>query len=982
LLLVAFPIGAMGQVLTGASASSQSNAFTANYSVTSIGTNGRVWQRAVPIATNEQGQVSYGIHSYIELATGMNRFVNGNWVPSSQSIATSTTGGAATNAPHQVFFSTDINSTNAVQVLTPDGKTLSTHVMGISYLDSATGSNVLIGQLQDAAGWLVRSNRVVYSNAFDGGSQVDIRYTYTKAGLEQDLLIRQQLADPSQFNLDPATTRFQLWTEFFDSPIPTITQATNGDQRIDFGIMKMAPGRAFMVGSPSNSILVRKQWVTVNGRTFLVEDVPFSAIAAKLQTLPASAGGTSNSVQQGLLKGFPKNLPPPPSVASRSDQPLRLAAQNSRTEKALVMDYDLVSSGYYGDFTFSGDTTFLIDGPVYFSGTTTIEPSSVIKFTDGSDSEDLVSLSVENLNCPTAPYQTATMTSADDNSVGEAIGSGSPVTASYNFYLDTDPDNPMFVSNLRIAYAATGVDTYYTVNCQFYDCTDPVLSPSYDGDWYLVNDLFSGCATAMSGGGTIDGYDVTFDGPHFTGGTMYGVNLNNCILTGDLGSGVESVSTLQTYTGTGTGIFQSAGAGNYYLPTNSIYHGAGSGGGFDGLYSPNFGCMTTYAPIVLTNLVTSNLTLSKQALRDPNNPDDVGYHYWPIDYLISCTVSNAAITLTNGVAVGYYDNRGIGLNNGGQLVSWGLPNNDPASLNDWVYTLNLNNVMTYAYSVQEQPGGNPYTARAVTSLHANFSNNPSAFLRFTTLYAPMNEEYQIDTDGSNRLGSLTLRDCEIFGAGGTWELGVSTNCAFGLTNNLFQYTQLSANVSGQFSAFNNLFLGSSSYWGSDFYEFAVTNNGGASIINRDNAFDGATVNIAGTNGHNAYVNGAYAISPVLASDIVTNISWQPGALGNYYQPGASPLLNAGSRSGPAASLYHYTVLASEAVEGTNTVSIGYHYVAVDGSGNPLDTGGNGPDYLIDANGNGVVDFGEMDWADYMPPLPGTQIQVYTPLKQQ
>jgi hypothetical protein len=41
-------------------------------------------------------------------------------------------------------------------------------------------------------------------------------------------------------------------------------------------------------------------------------------------------------------------------------------------------------------------------------------------------------------------------------------------------------------------------------------------------------------------------------------------------------------------------------------------------------------------------------------------------------------------------------------------------------------------------------------------------------------------------------------------------------------------------------------------------------------------------------------------------------------------------------------------------------SIGYHYVAVDGNGNPIDTNGNGiPDYLEDANGNGVYDAGDL-----------------------
>jgi len=62
-------------------------------------------------------------------------------------------------------------------------------------------------------------------------------------------------------------------------------------------------------------------------------------------------------------------------------------------------------------------------------------------------------------------------------------------------------------------------------------------------------------------------------------------------------------------------------------------------------------------------------------------------------------------------------------------------------------------------------------------------------------------------------------------------------------------------------------------------------------------------------------------------------------------------------------LYHYTVQTNEVVEGTNTVSIGFHYVATDAYGNPLDSNGDGiPDYLEDANGNGIYDTGDLgDW---------------------
>jgi hypothetical protein len=71
------------------------------------------------------------------------------------------------------------------------------------------------------------------------------------------------------------------------------------------------------------------------------------------------------------------------------------------------------------------------------------------------------------------------------------------------------------------------------------------------------------------------------------------------------------------------------------------------------------------------------------------------------------------------------------------------------------------------------------------------------------------------------------------------------------------------------------------------------------------------------------------------------------------------------------------------VEGTNTVSIGYHYIATDSYGNPLDTDGDGiPDYLEDANGNGIYDAGDLgNWL--LSPFNGlnstTGLLVFTPL---
>jgi hypothetical protein len=104
--------------------------------------------------------------------------------------------------------------------------------------------------------------------------------------------------------------------------------------------------------------------------------------------------------------------------------------------------------------------------------------------------------------------------------------------------------------------------------------------------------------------------------------------------------------------------------------------------------------------------------------------------------------------------------------------------------------------------------------------------------------------------------------------------------------------------------------------------------------------------------------------------------YQSGSLGNFYLPTNTPLYGAGSTNAAGPGLYQYTTRVDQMKEGDDTakanVNIGLHYVAANGNGQPLDSDSDGiPDYVEDANGNGLVDWNpvvganETDWQNAM-----------------
>ena len=311
-----------------------------------------------------------------------------------------------------------------------------------------------------------------------------------------------------------------------------------------------------------------------------------------------------------------------------------------------------------------------------------------------------------------------------------------------------------------------------------------------------------------------------------------------------------------------------------------------------------------------------------------------------------------ALAVTNGTVIASYNEPGIQLGNGIPIVSIGSP-----LFPNWFVRYN---------SVQEQPislgGTSPSSGLTINTL-CNGNVGSTGLYRFSKFACPAGGGSLFNDAGANAYSSLWVQDCELYS--GTSCFSGNTNTVTTLMNNLFDRSAFTATntASTSLTLSNNLIFGATILLGNQ----ATPNTWQAF----NNAFDSCSISSNTTppigcliNGYNGYLNCSDRLWPVGGSDVVNSagLAYQTGPLGAFYQSTNSPLINKGSTTADQAGLYHYTVTTNEVVEGTSTVSIGYHYAATDAYGNPFDSNSNGiPDCLEDANGNGLVDNGEYPW---------------------
>jgi hypothetical protein len=275
-----------------------------------------------------------------------------------------------------------------------DGQWVRTAFIGLVYQDASSGTNVLIAEPKDCAPEGLATNQVLYADALDDVS-CDVIYRYTRLGVSQNIVLRAMPPSPESFGLDSSNVHLLAISELLDSPTPTVEKHSRkgqrwADQTLNFGAMRMVPGRAFDINAvrPGRGAPVTKQYETVDGRKLIVERVPYAQIRSSLLKLPSSLGATSNgreatttnSSVQKSSKWFAEGTLPrvTPMIA-------KLVPAKKQVEFAaatgFVIDWELV--GAEVGRSFSSGIQYVISGECHLAGAE-FEPGVVLRYEPGS----------------------------------------------------------------------------------------------------------------------------------------------------------------------------------------------------------------------------------------------------------------------------------------------------------------------------------------------------------------------------------------------------------------------------------------------------------------------------------------------------------------------------------------------------------------------------------------------------------------------
>jgi hypothetical protein len=515
------------------------------------------------------GEVKERNHSYVKMGTGLNyQDESGTWRESQDLIELLPDGSAAAlRGSLKAHFSANLNTEGAVTITSVSNRVFRSHPLGLYYFEADTGRSTLVGVVKDSVAEFHPPNQLVWRDCLEGaGVQADYRVTYTKAGMEADLILLR-LPEPTALGITSDSVRLEWFTEWLDLPEPRIRERLLKaetdpvrraamaepdliEQTLDFRDVWLPQGRGFRVdgtearppGVPAtvrlrspedspNDLFMGKKLLEIDQRTVLVESLDWQDLEPRL----AAVDGAKADVRQARNEPIRGRMLPATRVAKAETptKPIRMASA-SYAPRGFVLDYIIYSVS--SPNTFSSGVTYFIDTSVYTADVVTFQPNCILKFGNNT-----YLLTYGGVTCNGSSGSFSIFTSKDDDLYGEQI-LGSTHNPTYTasqaiwvYYVDYDEQ----IAGVKIRWAQTAVkidsnvgtvtNTFYdsileqcqtglsVVNCYFsivnwcYKCgvQTPVYPPNDQYHNYFSGTFYDGCNGDTDSDGLPDSWEIS-----------------------------------------------------------------------------------------------------------------------------------------------------------------------------------------------------------------------------------------------------------------------------------------------------------------------------------------------------------------------------------------------------------------------------------------------------------------------------------------
>ena len=459
-----------------------------NWSVTPVDSLSTSWEGDIPVRNPNTDATTTKHSSYIELSAGLN-FKNsaGQWEKSQDLIEIQPDGSAAAlHGGHRVFWSANLNSSNAVTLVTASNRVFTTTILGLVYYDSASGKSAVLSPVKDSFGELQAPNRILFRSAF-ASIKADVVCKYTKSGYQNEVCLLENPPPPSAFGLSDESSRMQIWHEWTVPSPPqiksislyvetnavlraTMTEPDLTGQILDFGDLWFPLAACNLWDSSTNwstntadeirvatpvstadQEISASQWYAVSNHCYLIESVRWKSISSKLATLPPVASSYPASELRGKVVA---GLHPPVRLAVATHlNSVRLASSEYKV-KGLIWPYTTIT-GSGTTYEFLGSTTYYVSGNASFTGNLTFDQTCVIKFNSNTY---LLSSGGMTFNGTSA--SPSICTSKDENIYGASIGgaTGYPTYAASQALWDYFIGSNISVNGVQVRWAQTGIE--------------------------------------------------------------------------------------------------------------------------------------------------------------------------------------------------------------------------------------------------------------------------------------------------------------------------------------------------------------------------------------------------------------------------------------------------------------------------------------------------------------------------------------------